>query len=491
MIAMSVGAIAEATSGRVVGDATVTVDGPVQTDAREPIDRGLFVAKRGEITDGHRFVGQAVDGGCAAVIVEHELSNVPVPQIVVDDAVTALSLLARAVVATCRRDGKLRHVVGITGSAGKTTTKHILGHLLTPHFNTVIPIRSFNNEVGAPSTMLRIDLDTEVLVVEMGATHMGNIAWLCSLAKPDIGVVLQVGMAHVGEFGSQEQIAATKGEMVESLPADGTAVLNLDDRLVAPMRDRTVAEVKSFGADPAATVQILDPQQHAGSITFDLRIDNAGTFPVRMRLIGIHNAWNAAAATVAALACGLDAATICAGLESLPHGERWRMQVLERSDGVTIINDAYNASPDAMHAALRTLATLGSTAGRRTVAILGAMGELGDFAATAHSALGEQVVRLNIDLLVVVGIEARAIYQTAVMEGSWGNEAVYFDTASEARSWLSDHLRKGDVALVKSSNAAGLRVLGDDLADDQPVGEQLVGDAPSHRAEAGEAGANK
>ncbi|MDQ5839663.1 MAG: UDP-N-acetylmuramoyl-tripeptide--D-alanyl-D-alanine ligase, partial [Chloroflexota bacterium] len=367
-------------------------------------------------------------------------------------------------------------VIGITGSAGKTTTKDLLAGILSSAGNnagdTVAPQGSYNGEVGVPLTVFKAGYDTRYLVIEMGATGVGHIRYLADMVRPDIGVVLGVGTAHAGEFGGVENIAVAKGELVEALPATGTAVLNLDDPRVAAMADRTGAAVLGYSSQPSrpsrdrrpAGVRAENVELNAGgSPEFELFLPGAAAgHQVSARLIGAHHVSNLLAAAAAAHAAGIPAARIAASLSAQTAASRWRMERTERADGVTVINDAYNANPESMRAALRTLADLGR--GRRTWAVLGAMLELGPDSIREHMAVGTQVVRLNISRLVVVGREARSLYVSAVNEGSWGNECVFAETAEEAYQLLQAELEPGDLVLFKSSNSIGLRHLGDRIA---------------------------
>ncbi|MDF2667238.1 MAG: murF, partial [Microbacterium sp.] len=398
MISTSLSHLADAVGGRLVvrGDDTpaTLVSGLVDTDSRliEPGD--IFVAKPGETTDGHLFVGTAVERGAALAIVEREVDD-PVSQIVVPDAVTALSDLARDVVARVRANGRLR-IVGITGSNGKTTTKNLLARILGDEGETVSPRASFNNEVGAPLTMLRVTEDTRFLVSEFGASAPGAIAHLAGLVTPDVGVVLMVGMAHAGGFGGIESTFRAKSELVHATREGGLAVLNVDDPRVAAMetfaRERG-QDVRWFGRGERATVRAVDVEVSASGTRADLLIDGE-PFTLTLRVLGEHHVMNALAALATATALGVPAAEAIARLETVEIAERWRMQPLG-SDRVRIINDAYNASPDSMAAALRTLAQI-TGPGERTVAVLGAMSELGEYADEEHDRVGLLAVRLRI-----------------------------------------------------------------------------------------------
>ncbi|UWF76779.1 MULTISPECIES: UDP-N-acetylmuramoyl-tripeptide--D-alanyl-D-alanine ligase [Microbacterium] len=467
MIALSLAEIAAILGGELrptAGDTPETVvDGPVDTDSRTMVPGAIFVAKPGETTDGHRFVPEAAAAGAVLAVVERPV-DADVSQIVVPDAVAALADLARAVVARVRAQGDLR-IVGITGSNGKTTTKNFLARILQDEGETVAPIKSYNNEVGAPLTMLRVTPTTRFLVSEFGAAGPGSIARLAGLVEPDVAVVLMVGLAHAGGFGGIELTAKAKSELVRSARPGGTAVLNLDDPRVAAMR--AIAEergmtVVGFGQGPAADVRARDIEVTASGTS--CVVETAGErLPLRLQVLGAHHVANALAAIAAAGVLGVPAADAIARLETVELAERWRMQPMG-NDRVRIINDAYNASPDSMAAALRTLAQI-TGPGERTVAVLGAMSELGDAAGEEHDRIGLLAVRLNIQRIVVVGPEARRLYLAAVGEGSWDGEAVHLPDQDAAFEYLRAELRDGDRVLVKSSNSVGLRHLGDRLGE--------------------------
>lgn len=462
MIELSIADIAHTLGGRVVGDPRVLVSGTVHTDSREVKPGDIFFALPGETTDGHLFAPAAVDSGAALLVVQRELDTA-VPQVVVTSSLNALSDLAREVVARVRALGRLR-VVAVTGSNGKTTTKNMLRAILGAEGATVAPEGSFNNEVGAPISMLGVDTDSRYLVVEMGADGVGDIRKLVSVVTPDVGIVLTVGLAHIGKFGSPEAIEQAKGEMVDDLPTRAVAVLNADDPRVVRMSARTDAAVQWFGLGESADVRAVDLELSASGTSFTVVADGEST-PVHLRILGEHHVMNALAAITAARALGVPVARSASALQSLVRAERWRMELLERADGAVVINDAYNASPDSMVAALKTLAQLTRGEQRRSIAVLGEMAELGDYADDEHDRIGRLVVRLNVQQLVVVGHAARHIHNAAGLEGSWDGESVLVDTPDEAYDFLRDRLREGDVVLVKSSKSAGLRMLGDSLGE--------------------------
>ncbi|KZE90677.1 UDP-N-acetylmuramoyl-tripeptide--D-alanyl-D-alanine ligase [Microbacterium sp. TNHR37B] len=467
MISMTLADVAAAVGGTLhpAGDdgAETIVSGVVDTDSREMAPGGVFVAKRGETTDGHRFVDAAVAAGAVVAIVEQPV-DAPVSQIVVADAVSALADLAREVVARVRTRGALR-VVGITGSNGKTTTKNMLARILEGEGETVAPRNSFNNEVGAPVTMLRVTESTRFLVSEFGASRIGRIAELAGLVTPDVSAVLMVGLAHAGGFGGVEATQRAKTELVEATRPGGVAVLNADDPRVAAMAEVAAArgvEVRWFGRSARAQMRAEDVEVTAAGTSCTI-VTESQRLPLRLQVLGEHHVMNALAALSVAGVLGVSLDTAITRLETVEIAERWRMQPLG-SERVRIINDAYNASPDSMAAALRTIAQIAGP-GERKVAVLGAMSELGEQAGEEHDRVGLLAVRLRFERIVVIGAAARRLYLAAIGEGSWDGEAVFFETQDEAYDYLLTELRDGDRVLVKSSNSAGLRHLGDRLGE--------------------------
>ncbi len=463
MIALSVAEIAKAISGQINGDETVVVTGSVETDSRLVKTGSLFVAKPGEETDGHLFAPAAKASGAVALIVERWLEDVALPQILVEDAVLALGELAKYVLATIRSKTDLQ-VIGVTGSNGKTTTKNMLREILSKVGSTIAPIESYNNEVGAPYSILQTTLETKFLVVELGAGGPGSIDYLAQIARPNIGVVLKVGLAHVGEFGGIETTAQIKSELVQALSDDATAVLNADDGYVADMAELTQANKVWFGTVGDAQYRASDQTVAIDGTSFNLHWPDGAQAQVKLQILGEHHVMNALAALTVADLLQVPRSAAVAAIEAMPLAERWRMQVLNRTDGVTIINDAYNASPDSTKAALQTLAQLGKS-GRRTIAILGEMAELGSESREQHDAIGRIVVRLNIDQLIVVGMGAKLIHMGAEQEGSWAGESKFFESIDEALAYVRGMLRAGDLVLVKSSKSANLRHLGDNLME--------------------------
>jgi UDP-N-acetylmuramoyl-tripeptide--D-alanyl-D-alanine ligase len=466
MISLTLGEIAGIAGGRLYTpsgdvDSALMLSGLVDTDSREIGCGDIFIAKPGEVTDGWNFIGSARDAGAALVITERE-SDVDIPQIIVADAVVALADLAREVVARVRLGGALT-VIGITGSNGKTTTKNLIGALCQRLGPTVLAKASFNNEVGAPLTMLRVQSDTRYLVLELGASGIGHISRLTDIVALDIGVVLMVGLAHAGEFGGFERTVMAKTELVRGILPGGTAVLNADDPNVASMARVSPDDVVWFGRGATAQVRATDVDTHLSGTTFELRAADGSASPAVFPVIGEHHVMNALAMAAVAGVLGAPLSVVVDVLAATSRAERWRMEVLG-GEGVVVINDAYNASPDSMSAALRTLARLGDSSNRR-IAVLGEMSELGEFSGEEHDAIALLVVRLNVDVLVVVGAGARRLFISSINEGSWAGESVFFETSDEAYDYLMTILRDNDIVLVKSSNSAGLRFLGDKLGE--------------------------
>jgi UDP-N-acetylmuramoyl-tripeptide--D-alanyl-D-alanine ligase len=468
VIPLSCGQIAEAVGGELVGVDPAAViratgDAAVVIDSRKITPGGLFVALPGENVDGHDFVPAVTEAGATASLTTRPIEGSPC--IVVADAQTALGELARLVVSRLPE----LVVVGLTGSQGKTSTKDLIAQLLKPYGETVAPVGSFNNELGHPLTALQADEKTRFLVAEMGARHVGDITYLCRITPPKIGLVLNVGHSHVGEFGSRDAIAQAKGELIEAVIPGGTAVLNADDPRVAGMVGRTEQQVMTFGEAPEADVRASDIALDAGGRPgFTLHIGDFSR-DVQLQLVGEHQVSNALGAAAAVLALGLTPDQVAEGLNSAASVSRWRMEVTERADGVTVINDAYNANPDSVRAALKALVAIGraraaqtgggQTGGGRTWAVLGEMRELGDTAMQEHDAIGRLAVRLDVNRLVAVTEAARPIHLGASLEGSWGNESAYAETIDEALDLLRKELQPGDVVLVKASRAAGLERL--------------------------------
>jgi UDP-N-acetylmuramoyl-tripeptide--D-alanyl-D-alanine ligase len=493
MIELSLARIAEIVGGRLTeispaAAARTHVTGAVEFDSRKVGPGGLFVALPGARADGHDHAAAAVAAGAVAVLAARPIGS---PAIVVAPAahaenrtgvlehdadgsgaavLAAVARLAAAVSADLVAHGLT--IVGVTGSSGKTSTKDLLAAVLSPLGQVVAPPGSFNNELGLPYTVLRATEDTDYLVLEMSARHRGNIAELATIAPPKIAVVLNVGTAHLGEFGSREAIAEAKAELPQAVPASGVVVLNADDPVVSAMADRACARVVRVSRTPRSGD--VPNEVWAGPVTldelararFELHTGGAAA-EVRLAVHGDHQVSNALCAAAVALECGASCEQVAAALAGAGPTSPHRMHVTTRGDGVTVIDDAYNANPDSMRAGLQALASMARRTGapRRSVAVLGEMAELGDEAISEHDRIGRLAVRLDVSRLIVVGTgrSMSAMHHGAVMEGSWGDEVTTVTDADAALDLLQTELLPGDVVLVKASNAAGLGRLAETL----------------------------
>ncbi len=511
MIELTIAQIADIVGGTLADispedAASRRVTGTVEFDSRAIGPGGLFLALPGARSDGHDHAPSAVAAGAVVVLAARPVG---VPAILVTQAtqsassgtearagvlehdadgsgaavLAALAKLAKAV-ATDLVAGGLT-IVGITGSSGKTSTKDLVAAVLQPLGEVVAPPGSFNNELGHPWTVLRATRSTDFLILEMSARHPGNIAALAQIAPPAIGVVLNVGTAHLGEFGSREAIARTKAELPQAIPKSGVAILNADDPVVAAMAEVTAARVVRVSRAPST-----DPDVWAGPVSLDELARPRFTMhakglaanqeaEVQLAVYGDHHVTNALCAGAVALECGASLDQVAAALAGTGPVSRHRMQVTNRPDGVTVIDDAYNANPDSMRAGLQALAWIARGAGeqgtrpRRSWAVLGEMAELGADAITEHDHIGRLAVRLDVSRLVVVGNgrSMSAMHHGAVLEGAWGSWSADSDRGAvsvadpdAALALLRAELQPGDVVLVKASNSVGLGAVADALA---------------------------
>lgn len=452
MIAFTIGQIASITGGRPdeVADLSAVVTGPVVIDSREAAPGGMFAALPGERTDGHDFAAQATGNGAAVVLATRPVG---VPAVLVPDVPAAMGRLARALV---ERLPALT-IIGITGSAGKTTTKDLVAQLVRGLGPTVAPHNSFNNEIGHPLTVLRCDEQTRYLIVELGARGPGHIAAMCEITPPTYGAVLCIGNAHADSFGTMEQIAQAKSELPAALPPDGVALLNADDPLVAAMAQRTAARVVTFGRSARAQVRASDVElDRLSRPAFTLTMPD-GTARVQLTLAGEHNVTNALAAAGLAGQLGLSVAAIGAGLSAAVAQSKWRMAITERADGVIVVNDAYNSSPEAVAAALDAVKVM--AVGRRAYAVLGRMAELGERSREFHEQAGVIAARTGLAGIIAVGDEAAPILTGAKSEPGFIGELVAVPDDQSAIAAVTERLKPGDVVLVKASRAAGLQTV--------------------------------
>lgn len=458
---LAVRTIAEAVHGRLNAAAEAlppesAVTG-VQVDSRQVAAADLFVASAGERVDGHDFAEAAVDAGALVVLAERDMPQVPC--IVVADSIAALGTLA----SWYRHNVLSATVIGVTGSSGKTTTKDLIAQTLDGR--VVAAPGSFNTEFGVPLTVLDADPDTEYLVLEMGMRGLGHIRYLADLVDPDIAVVLNVGTAHVGMLDDVSDIARAKGELVEDLRDDAVAVLNADDPQVAAMVERTSARVVWFGEGPTNDVcadrVYLDA---AGRPGFELAIRGQDPQAVQLSMHGEHFVSSALAAAAVAHQCGMPVERIAERISAAAPRSPWRMEVRRSPAGVTVINDAYNANPESMRAALKTLRSMDVRG--RTWAVVGEMRELGDLSLAEHDAIGRLAVRLDISRLVCVGPATKVMHLAASNEGSWGEESIWVPDAAAAIELLDEQVQPGDAVLVKASRAVGLEVVAAHLLAD-------------------------
>jgi UDP-N-acetylmuramoyl-tripeptide--D-alanyl-D-alanine ligase len=476
VIPLSLDEIARVTGARLDGGAepAAVVTGPVVIDSRRVGPGSLFAAVEGERVDGHDFAATARAAGAVAMLGTRPAG---VPGLIVDDVPAALAKLAQEVVARLPQ----ATIAGLTGSAGKTSTKDLTAQLVERLGPTVSPEGSYNNEFGFPLTVLRADEQTRFLVLELAARGPGHIAFLCEIAPPRVGAVLNVGHAHTGEFGGIEQVARAKGELPAALPAaaaGGVAVLNADDHRVRAMAARTEARIVTFGMAEGPGAAVLDrrPDFTATGVRLDdlgrpsfTLLTPAGSAVVRMGLHGAHQVPNALAAAAIAAELGLDVGGIADGLSTATARSRWRMEVHQAPGGVTVINDAYNANPESVRAALDALGHLAR--GRRSFAVLGQMAELGEESRDSHLEAGAQAAGAGVAGLIVVGKEAEPILDGAQATAGWPGEAIGVPDIPAAIAVLRGRLTAGDVVLVKASRAAGLeRVAAELLA--QPASKK-------------------
>lgn len=436
-------------AGRIVG-ATVPgragsrVSGEASIDTRTINPGDLFFAIKGQFRDGHDFVSQALLKGASAAVVNRVVQGADAGrQIVVEDSVSAMTILARWV-----RDTVNPVVVGITGSTGKTSVKDLLYCIVEPIRPTIASRASFNNELGLPLTLLGIRAETEVVICEMGARGPGQITALCDLARPHVGIVTNVGVTHFETFGSGAAIASTKSELIQAIPEGGAAVLNADDPLVAAMRP-VGGERLTYGLDRGAWLRAESiTLDKLGRATFRM-VRGSDARWVSLRASGHHQVHNSLAAAAGALALGLTLEDCRAGLEAA-QVSAWRMETREVA-GVVVVNDSYNANPTSVGSALSTCASM-LRKGSRLVAVLGYMAELGELEESEHRRIGA-LAASTAHRIVVVGAKARNIATGALDAGL--KEVVQVDQAHHAPDAVGD-LKPGDVLLVKGSRVAAL-----------------------------------
>lgn len=457
MIALGAAEVAALTGGQLFAPAgeEIVVGGNVVRDSREAGAGDLFVAITGESNDGHAYAQRAHDAGAVLTLAEREL---PVPHVRVENTVAALGRLAAGVLARLREQaeagGEKLTVLGVTGSAGKTTTKDLLAVLCAQLGPTVAPQASYNNEIGLPLTVLKCTEETRYLVLEMGASGPGHIDELTAIAPLDLAGVLMVGTAHLGGFGSAAAVAAAKAEILAGLVPGGVAVLNADDAQVAAMSAPGAKRLTFSASGRAATCRALDVKLDATSrASFDLEYAGAQSARVDLRLVGAHHVANALAAATFALELGLGVAEAAAVLSTHGPASPHRMDVRQSADGVLVIDDSYNANEDSMRAALRVLQDLAAPRreeGGRALAVLGEMLELGETSAEIHARVGQAAAQAGADVVIALGQAAEPLGQAAAAGGA---QVFYASSPEQARELLD--LRPGDVVLIKGSHGSG------------------------------------
>lgn len=452
----SLAELGQATNARIeyIDAATEFVSG-IQTDSRKVVEGDLFVAIKGENFDGHDFIEEAFENGAVAAMVSKPIEEL---SLLVEDTLVGLGKLAKY-----HRHNLKAKVIGITGSSGKTSTKDLLAATLTQFGTTIAPAGSFNNEIGLPNTILSADDSTEFLVLEMGMRGLGHIDYLCEISAPDVSAVLNVGSAHLELLGSREAIAKAKGEIFSRLKNSGTAVSLNDDPVVANLSIPDSAKRISFGQNETSDLRITNLNLDSNAHPSFKAIYGDQTADLTLNSVGEHQAMNAAAVIAICIGLGLDFQKVCKALCDAKPESKWRMEVVELPNGVTLINDAYNANPESMRAGLKALKAMAGE--RRTFAILGQMRELGEDADSAHDEIGRLCVRLDISRLIAVGKGAKLIQMGASLEGSWDNESAYVDTKEEAVEILKSELKSGDVVYLKASRAIGLESVAEVLTN--------------------------
>ena len=468
MFDLSLGQVCEIVGGQLAGDPAIRVSG-ISIDSRETKPRDLFAAIIGDRVDGHEFVSQANEKGASASLVSKAVSRdhvlVPASPDALDPVIHAIAKLS----AHTRTLMSGVEVIGITGSSGKTSTKDMIGQVLSHAGITHAPAGSMNNELGLPLTLLSTPSDAKYLVAEMGMRGLGHISHLCSIAKPSIGVVTNVGHAHIGEVGSIEGIAKAKSELVSSIPASGVVVLNADDERVLAMRELTSATVFTYGFSKSADVRAENLQLTAyGSYSFDL-VYRSDRCSASIPILGEHNVLNALAAAAVGISVGMEIQDISRALTTLKQMSKWRMEVHQIPGNLTIINDAYNANPESMSAALHALAAIPATG--RSFAILGKMHELGDASDVIHAQLAKLAIDLGASQVVAVGEPAKCYALPALdspvsasdSSDSKNQKSVWLPDFQAACDYIVNQVNSGDILLFKASRAEHFEVLAEQI----------------------------
>ncbi len=473
MRSVSLKELSEATGGSLEGPGK-TVISSVGTDTRNLRGKDLFVALVGRRMDGHTFLPDAVRAGAKAAVVEKgnpyyvkfRDSHPGFPVVIVKDTLRALGDIAALV-----RDGLRVEAVGITGTTGKTCTKDYLVSALAGKYRVAGSPGSFNNEIGIPLTIFAAARNDTALVAEMGARRPGDITRLADIVRPSLGIITNIGPGHLELFKTEEAVARTKAELAAALPAGGTLFLNAEDRWTRWIARQTSAEVVRFGTGRSSDYRAARVSMDgSGKPSFEIRGPGIHTV-VKLPGPGRHQVANALAAAACAHVMGVSPVDIAAGLERAELSP-WRLEIEESPAGFTVINDAYNANPRSMSAALETLKQVGT--GRRTIAVLGGMAELGRDSRQYHLDAGRNAALLDTDILVTVGRRAR-LYAAGALEAGMPRGSVFrCEEPGQASRLVGEIVEPGDVILVKASRVAGLDQLSRALLETRPAGEKMV-----------------
>jgi len=444
--------VARAVDGLFLGDDVVVTT--VCTDSRLATPGSLFVALPGEHTDGGLFVPEAFQLGAAGALVRDGL-RVDGPSVAVRSTNEALIRLA-----TDERRRSDATVVGVTGANGKTSTKDMAAAVLARRYRTHASPESFNNEVGLPVTLLTAPADTEVVVAEMGARRKGDVTLLCEIARPDVVVVTNVGVAHLEVYGSWEAIVEASAEPIDALGPEGVGVLNADDQIVAGYAARADGRVVTFGMSASSDVRAEGVRLDAeGFAAFEVVADGALAH-VALSVAGEHMVSNALASIAVGLTLGVELETAATAV-STATVSHWRMETFTTGDGVRVVNDAYNANPESVAAALKAARWMARDA--RLIAVLGTMAELGPIAHEEHERLGDLAARLRVDRVIAVGDWAEQIATASMREGVEPGNVAAYERPEDALEDVRAHARAGDVVLFKASRVAGLERLAEAL----------------------------
>ncbi len=459
MYMLSLDKIIEAVNGELICGSMDTRIAGVSTDSRSIREGDLFIPIVGDKFDGHDFIGVVLDKGAVAVLTSKDVEPVGGKAVIkVEDTLTALGDLARYY-----RAGFNIPFVGITGSVGKTSTKDMISSALSQGFNVHKTMGNFNNHIGLPLTILNLETDHEAAVIEMGMSGFGEIKYLSSIAKPDIAVITNIGLSHIEKLGSRQNILKAKMEILEGLKSDGMVILNGDDKLLYGLNDLLSFRTVYFGMEDGLNYQACNVKTMGERGTsFEITVKN-NDYKVNVPVPGIHNIYNALAAIAVGIELNMPMEKIIKGIaEFVPS--KMRLNIID-SNGIKIINDAYNASPQSMEAAIDVLSDIGENG--RTVAVLGDMLEMGEWAYKAHVDIGRYAFSKGIDYIFTIGENGRNIANGALESGAQEGKVLAFDNNNDIKSFLKGFVKNGDVILVKGSRGMKMEEIVEKLNERQ------------------------